>query len=51
LTWLEVEQCLQPAQFSIKTMGDRIDQVGDLFLPVLELKQRLKQAVATLQGS
>ncbi len=51
LTWPEVEQCLQPAQFTIKTMGDRIDKVGDLFLPVLELKQRLKQALAILQGN
>jgi bifunctional non-homologous end joining protein LigD len=35
LKWTEVTKRLNPARFSIRTMAKRLDQVGDLWKPVL----------------
>jgi bifunctional non-homologous end joining protein LigD len=50
LSWEEVERCLRPTEFTIKTMIERLGEVGDLFLPVLTAKQGLRQALETLQA-
>lgn len=44
LRWEEIDD-IKPAQFNLKTIPDRIRQVGDLFAPVLEDKQDLSQAL------
>lgn len=50
LAWEEVEGCVRPAEFTIKTMIERVGDVGDLFLPVLSAKQGLRKALKTLQA-
>lgn len=41
LRWREVTPALDPLDFNLKTMPDRLAKVGDLFAPALEGKQRL----------
>jgi len=50
LSWEEIKQCVRPKEFTIKTMVERIGEAGDLFRPVLEKKQGLLHALATLQA-
>ncbi len=50
LAWEEVKECVRPREFTIKTMVERIGEVGDLFRPVLEVKQGLREALEKLQA-
>jgi bifunctional non-homologous end joining protein LigD len=50
LSWEEVERCVPLTEFTIKTMIKRIDEVGDLFRPVLTVKQGLHHALEKLQA-
>jgi bifunctional non-homologous end joining protein LigD len=50
LSWEEVEQCVRPTEFTIKTMIERVSEVGDLFRPVLTVKQGLHHALEKLQA-
>ncbi|MDO9079379.1 MAG: hypothetical protein Q7U44_01165, partial [Desulfuromonadales bacterium] len=50
LSWEEVEGCVPLTDFTIKTMIKRIDAVGDLFQPVLTMKQGLHHALKKLQA-
>jgi bifunctional non-homologous end joining protein LigD len=50
VTWAEVEHCLEAGDpglltFDSETVLERIDRHGDLFEPVLKLKQRLPESV------
>lgn len=48
LTWPEVEG--EPPRFTIQTIRQRIDQVGDLFAPILRLSQDLRRATGELRA-
>jgi bifunctional non-homologous end joining protein LigD len=50
LSWEEVERCVRPTEFTIKTMIERVGEVGDLFRPVLTVKQCLRNALEKLQA-
>jgi bifunctional non-homologous end joining protein LigD len=41
LKWSEVTRKLDPSRFNLKTVRKRLDAVGDLFAPVLQVKQKL----------
>lgn len=49
LSWDEVDQSLDPADYTIRTMNDRIRDVGDLWQPVLGKGIALKQALTKLE--
>ena len=49
LTWREVEKCVAPAEFTIKTMPRRIAKTGDIFEPVLARRQNLERAFKRLE--
>ena len=49
LAWEEIRKGLSPAQFHIGNALDRFARVGDLFAPVLTLKQKLEHALAKLE--
>ncbi|MGH8909483.1 MAG: non-homologous end-joining DNA ligase [Egibacteraceae bacterium] len=51
LTWQEVEQDVDPRDFTIATIWARLDAVGDLWTPVLQGGQDLRQAMAALGTS
>jgi bifunctional non-homologous end joining protein LigD len=46
LHWDEVKKGLDPADFTIKTIPARLDQLGDIFKPVLDKGVDLKLALA-----
>ena len=49
ITWDEVaERTVQPADFTMETIFDRIERVGDLFEPVVHAPQDLDDALRTL---
>lgn len=48
LAWDEVKTGLNPCDFTIETLPDRIDQVGDLFKPVLGRGINLKKCLSSL---
>jgi len=48
LRWDEVEQSLDPRDFTIATIWERLDEHGDLFAPVLRGGQDLREAMRTL---
>jgi bifunctional non-homologous end joining protein LigD len=50
LRWDEVTPDLDPADFTIEVVLDRIEREGDLFAPVLHGKQSLKAALASLES-
>jgi len=50
LAWEEVKKGLQPARFTIKTVPDRIERVGDLFGGVLGPGVDLEACTARLGG-
>ncbi len=41
ITWEELEQGINPKQFTLKTMDQRMKDVGDIFQPVYGMRQRL----------
>jgi bifunctional non-homologous end joining protein LigD len=49
LEWDEVDASLDPADFTIKTMQNRIADVGDLWKPVLGKGIDLKNALQALE--
>ncbi len=49
LAWTELTRDLTPAQFHIGNAIERFSRVGDLFAPVLTLKQGLEDALAKLE--
>jgi bifunctional non-homologous end joining protein LigD len=51
LAWREVVPGLLPARFHMRNALDRFAQVGDLFQPVLESKQRLELALKKLEAA
>jgi bifunctional non-homologous end joining protein LigD len=50
LDWSEVKPGLSPEMFTIATMFERLARVGDLFAPVLTLRQPLEPAIAKLEA-
>jgi bifunctional non-homologous end joining protein LigD len=54
LNWDEVKKGLSMQDFTIRTMGDRLKKVGDVFKPVLgkgvDLSKALKKLEATRVG-
>jgi bifunctional non-homologous end joining protein LigD len=49
LRWSEVQRGLSPQQFNLRNAPDRFARLGDLFAPVLTLRQRLETAIEKLQ--
>ena len=49
LRWSEVTRGLSPQQFDIRNAPDRFARLGDLFAPVLTLKQRLEDAIGMIE--
>ncbi len=49
LDWSEVKEGLEPALFNIRNALARFERTGDLFEPVLRLKQRLEPALERLE--
>lgn len=47
LHWDEVTTAFNPSAFNLRTLPRRVDSVGDLFLPVLQTRQRLPQLRAS----
>jgi DNA primase len=45
-----VQRGLTPAQFTLRNAPDRFARLGDLFAPVLSIRQRLEPAIERLQG-
>lgn len=48
VTWAEIESG-QPPRFTIRTLGERLRQVGDLFAPLLTLQQDLRRPTLILR--
>lgn len=48
LEWKEVQKGLDPKAFTIRSVMDRFERVGDLFAPVLTGGQRLEDAIQAL---
>jgi len=42
VTWQEIEEGFHLRDFNLRTMAARVEQVGDLFAPLLLPKKRLK---------
>ncbi|MGH3080589.1 MAG: DNA ligase D [Gaiellaceae bacterium] len=51
LRWDEVNEKLDPRQFTMDAVRSRIDEHGDLFEPVLHGRQSLSQALKTVRKS
>ncbi|MEO7804607.1 MAG: non-homologous end-joining DNA ligase [Actinomycetota bacterium] len=51
LSWGEMQDDIFPDQFTISSVLERIDRVGDLFKPALSLKQDLHPALIQLGGA
>jgi bifunctional non-homologous end joining protein LigD len=51
LRWDEVNEKLDPRQFTMDVVRSRIDEHGDLFEPVLHGRQSLSQALKTVRKS
>jgi bifunctional non-homologous end joining protein LigD len=49
LRWSEVTRGLSSQQFDIRNAPDRFARLGDLFAPVLTLKQRLEDAIGMIE--
>jgi len=50
LRWAEVTPDLTPDKFTLANAVERFNRVGELFAPVLALKQRLEPALEKLAG-
>lgn len=50
LYWDEVDSRLRPEQFNFRTIERRIAQVGDLFSPVLQQRQRIDDVMEILKS-
>jgi len=50
LMWAEVTKRLTPTQFHLGNALERFSRVGDIFAPVLTLKQELEDALVKLEG-
>ncbi len=48
LRWNELTADLDPATFTMEAVLDRVEQAGDLFAPVLELRQSLGRALRSV---
>lgn len=47
VSWEEIEG--NPPRFSIRTIRARVNEVGDLFAPILTMAQDLRRATAELK--
>ncbi|MGI8426240.1 MAG: non-homologous end-joining DNA ligase [Actinomycetota bacterium] len=50
LTWAELDDEIYPEQFTILTVFDRIQAIGDLFRPAMSVSQDLRPALAQMQS-
>jgi bifunctional non-homologous end joining protein LigD len=50
ITWDEMNDALDPSQFTMKTVPDRITQVGDLARGVLEDRPDIAAAIGALEA-
>lgn len=50
LYWEEVKKGLDPTEFNLGTISHRIEEVGDLFSPVLKDRQRIDDALTDLES-
>jgi bifunctional non-homologous end joining protein LigD len=50
LRWDEVNESLDPRDFTMDVVRGRIEEHGDLFEPVLHGKQSLSDALRTVRG-
>jgi len=50
LRWEELRENVDPRRFNIDTILDRIRYAGDLWEPLLHVKQRLEPALAAISG-
>ncbi|MFZ5816865.1 MAG: DNA polymerase, partial [Bacillota bacterium] len=48
VTWAEIEAT--PPRFHIKSIWTRLEQVGDLFRPILSLHQDLRTATGAIRA-
>ncbi len=48
--WDEVNSSLKPDMYNLQTIGKRIEEVGDLFKPVLKEKQKITRALNLLRN-
>jgi bifunctional non-homologous end joining protein LigD len=48
LDWGEVKPGLRPAQFHLRNAVERFDRLGDLFAPVLRVRQQLDEPLRKL---
>ena len=48
VTWEEVEAGVRPGDFTIRTIWERLEKVGDLFRPVIDEPQDLRPAMDAL---
>jgi bifunctional non-homologous end joining protein LigD len=49
LAWDEVGDRLNPAIYTMPVVIDRVDQLGDLYAPMLTTRQSLSKALARLR--
>lgn len=45
VTWQEIEDGITPSDFSMRTLFDRLDKIGDIFKPALEDRQSIDEAL------
>jgi DNA primase len=48
LRWDELAEDLDPRTFTLEVVAERVTRDGDLFAPLLTLRQRLKPALEAL---
>ena len=51
LRWEEVRSGLDPSQFHLRSIWERLETQGDLFAETLEKRQRLEPALERLQAA
>jgi DNA primase len=49
LTWDEVNEKLNPAVYTMPVVLERVEQLGDVYAPLLKTRQSLSKALAALR--